>query len=318
MMHAPMFPGFTDRDFEAYSPNKWKSNVFNRERLEVKQKLLALGRDLAGVAVAADGSPLTCEASVEHPALWNHKQVEAQHLFFSRNEGARKELDRLIDRARPILTMLEDPTPQRNHLFLSVSLTHEHVELAMKLHPDARVDRQNLERKLGEPWERQKFLDLVRDLPPGHRIGVTGATAIPAPELGDDGLKQVLADFARPEAPGKTHHLVVGRALARAEATAAGANVVDGARRELAALLPLYHFAAWTRENDFVSIREQLKQEKQVQRQKGLVKNDRVRIVRGMFSGRSGVVQEIDAKGELKVLVGKLAVKVAADEVEKQ
>src|SRR5512143_591156 len=105
-----MFAGFTSADFEAYAPSKWKSNVFNRERLEVKQKLLALGREVQGAMVAADGSPLTCEASVEHPALWNHKQVEAQHLFFSRNEGARREIDRIIDRSRPIASMLDDPT----------------------------------------------------------------------------------------------------------------------------------------------------------------------------------------------------------------
>jgi tetratricopeptide (TPR) repeat protein len=43
---------------------------------------------------AVDGSPLACEASVEYPALWNHKQVEAQHLYFFRNDGARKELDK--------------------------------------------------------------------------------------------------------------------------------------------------------------------------------------------------------------------------------
>jgi transcription antitermination factor NusG len=312
-----MFPGFTDRDFDAYLPNKWKSNVFNRERLEVKQKLLALGKDLAGTLVAADGSPLTCEASVEHPALWNHKQVEAQHLFFSRNEGARKELDRIIDRSRPMATMLEDPTPQRNHLFLCVTLSHAHVELSLKLHPDARVDRQNIERKLGDLWEREKFLGLVRELPAGHRIGVTGGTSVAAGELTDEGLKQILSEFARPETPGKTHHLYVAHALPRADAAAAGGALADLARRELAALLPLYHFIAWSRDNDFVSMREQLKQEKQAKRQKGLSKNDRVRIVRGMFSGRSGVVQEIDAKGELKVLVGKLAVKVAADEVEK-
>jgi transcription antitermination factor NusG len=64
-------------------------------------------------------------------------------------------------------------------------------------------------------------------------------------------------------------------------------------------------------------MKEQIKQEKTVKRQKGLSKNDRVKIVRGMFSGRTGVVQEIDAKGALKVLVGTVAVKVGADEVEK-
>jgi KOW motif-containing protein len=312
-----MFAGFTDRDFDAYLPSKWKSNVFNRERLEVKQKLAALGKEIGGGLVAADGSPLTCEASVEHPALWNHKQVEAQHLFFSRNEGARKELDRIIDRARPMSTMLEDPTPQRNHLYLAVTIDHERVELAVKLHPDARVDRQNLERKCAEHWEREKLFALLRDLPEGYRVGVTGATMLPAGALDEAHLKTLLTELARPELPGKTHWLVVERSLPRADATAAGGALVDTVRRELDALLPVYQFIAWTRDNDFVSIREVLKQEKQAKRQKGLAKSDKVRIVRGPFSGRIGVVQDIDAKGALKVLVGTVALKMGAEEVEK-
>jgi hypothetical protein len=312
-----MFPGFTDRDFDAYAPTKWRSNVFNRERLEVKQKLLALGKELAGTLTAADGSPLLCEASVEHPALWNHKQVEAQHIFFSRNEGARKELDRIIDRSRPMMTMLEDPTPQRNHLFIAVTLGHEHVELAVKLHPDARIDRQNLERKVMEHWEREKLLSLVHALPPGASAGVTRGATFSAADLDDEGLRTLIHDLGRPEAPGQTHWLVIGRVLPRGDAKAAGGGFVDEARRELEALLPIYQFIAWSRENDFVLMREALKQEKQAQRQKGLVKNDRVRIVRGVFSGRSGVIQEIDGKGALRVLVGTVAVKMGAEEVEK-
>src|SRR5215470_4668051 len=190
-----MFPGFTDGDFDAYAPQKWKSNVFNRERLEVKQKLMLLGKELGGALVSADGSPLLCEASVEHPALWNHKQVEAQHLFFSRNEGARKELDRVIEKARPMTTMLEDPTPQRNHIFLAVSIGHEQVELAVKLHPDARVDRQNLERKLGEHWEREKLLEMLHDLPDGSTVGVTGQTQHPAATIDEAGLRAALAEM---------------------------------------------------------------------------------------------------------------------------
>src|SRR5262249_36259652 len=153
-----MFVGLVAAVFEAYDPKKWKSNVFNRERLEVKQRLLILSRELTDLLLAADGSPLTIEASVEHPALWNHKQVEAQHLFFSRNQGARKELDAIIDRQKSIASMIEDPTPLRNHVFLVVSLGHEALELSVKLHPDARVDRQNLERKCEDHFEREKLL----------------------------------------------------------------------------------------------------------------------------------------------------------------
>ena len=312
-----MFAGFTDSDFEAYAPKKWKSNVFNRERLEVKQKLLALGKELTPALVATDGSALLCEASVEHPALWNHKQVEAQHLFFARNQASRKELDRIIDRARSMATMLEDPTPQRNHLFLCITLSHERIELALRLHPDARVDRQNLERKLAEVWERSVFLDLVRGLPDGYRVEVTGGAATTAGQLDDVGLRDLLAALARPEAPGQTHWLTIGRSVPRAEVKAAGAGLVASARSDLSALLPIYQFIAWTRENDFVSMREVLKAEKQTQRQKGLAKHDRVRIVRGLFAGRAGIIQELDARGAMKVLVGTLAVKVAADEVEK-
>jgi transcription antitermination factor NusG len=312
-----MFGGFTDKDFDAYAPQKRKSNVFNRERLEVKQKLVALGREVAGGLNSTDGAPLLCEASVEHPALWNHKQVDAQHLFFSRNEGARKELDRIIDRARPMTTMLEDPSPQRNHVFLSITIDYERVEFALKLHPHARVDRQNLERKLGEHWEREKLVALLRSLPGGYHLGVTGGTTVASTDASEETLRQALLELARPELPGHTHWLVVERSLPRAEAAAAGAEILAAARRELFALLPIYHFIAWTRDNDFVSMREMLKQEKREKAQRGLARNDRVRIVRGMFAGRQGVVQEIDAKGSLRVQVGKVAVKLGADDDER-
>ena len=61
-----------------------------------------------------------------------------------------------------------------------------------------------------------------------------------------------------------------------------------------------------------------LQKEKQQKRQKGLVKNDTVRIIRGMFAGKQGVVQEVDAKGGLRVLVGKVAVKLDAEDVQKR
>ena len=75
-----MSAGLQDQDFEAYAPTKWKSNVFNRERLEVKQRLVELVREAAGAMVASDGSPLLLETSAEHPALW--ELDEGDHLRY--------------------------------------------------------------------------------------------------------------------------------------------------------------------------------------------------------------------------------------------
>jgi transcription antitermination factor NusG len=315
-----MFPGFTDADFDAYQQKKWKSNVFNRERLEVKQKLTALGRALQGALIGLDGSPLAAEPSVEHPALWNHKQVEAQHLYFFRNEGARKELDAIIDRQKTLASLIDDPTPQRNHLFLAVTLTEQAIELSLKLHPDARVDRENLERKCDDHFEREKLLNLLRGLNGNFRVGVTPELA-PVSELDDARLEHVVAELGKPApalALGPPRLFYVGRMVPRAEALAAGAAVAELARAGLESLLPVYRFIAWSRDNDFVSMRDQLQKEKQQKRQRGLVKNDPVRIIRGMFAGKAGVVQEVDAKGGLKVLVGKVAVKIDAEDVTKQ
>jgi hypothetical protein len=316
-----MFPGFTAADFDAYQQKKWKSNVFNRERLEVKQKLVALGRELQGAMLAPDGSPLAAESSVEHPALWNHKQVEAQHLYFSRNEGARKELDHIIDRGKSIASMIDDPTPHRNHLFLAVTLSEPAIELSLKLHPDARVDRENLERKCDDHFERGKLLHLLQALDPGFRAGVT-PTLVPVAEVDEGRLHELIVALGKsaqaPVPPGGAHPLFyVGRAIPRAEALVAGNAIVDVARAALTSLLPIYRFIAWSRDNDYVSIREALQKEKQQKRQKGLVKNDTVRIVRGMFAGKQGLVQEVDAKGGLRVLVGKVAVKLDAEDVTK-
>jgi len=318
-----VFPGFTIRDFDAYAPQKWRSNAFTRERLEVKQKLHALGKALASGLAGADGSPLAVEASVEYPALWNHQQVEAQHIFFARNEGARRELDAIIDRQRSLAQRIDDPSPQKNHVFLVLSIAHDAVVIALKLHPEADVDRRNLERRCEDFFEREKLRALLGALADEYRMGLlapgaggvgpTADTLAVARALDDETLKELLARFLTAK-----EFLYLGRAFGRDDARLAGPDFEPLARASLTALLPIYQFVAWTRDNDFLSMREMLRQEKQAKKQKHLARNDRVRIVRGMFAGKTGQVQELDAKGSsLKVLVGKMAVKVDADDVVK-
>jgi transcription antitermination factor NusG len=296
-----MFPGFEARDFEAYAPQKWKSNAFTRERLEVKQKLTALGRALSGGLSGADGAPLAVEASAEYPALWNHKQVEAQHVYFFRNEGARKELDQIIDRQKSLASLIDDPSHQKNHIYLSLTIAHQAATIALMLGREADVDRRNLERKCEDFFEREKLMAHLRSLGDEWCVGDQ-----PVASLDDETLRPQLAAFS------------VSRRFSRDDERLRAAAFEDLARASLRALLPIYQFVAWTRDNDFVSMRETLQKERLAKKQKHLAKNDRVRIVRGMFAGKIGTVQELDAKGtSLKVLVGRMPVKVDAEDVVK-
>lgn len=303
---------FAAKDFDAYLERKWQSNAFNRERLEVRQKLEALGRLLAPTIVAGDGSLLDPEVSAEHPALWNQRRVENQHLFFSRNAEARKEIDGIISRKRSMAALIEDPSPLRNHIFLAVMIDHQQVELSLKLHSDAAVDRDNLVRKTVEYFQREKLLQMIQDLPAEYAVGIVGREEHPAAGVDDETLQQLIQDL-----PSAESWFVLRRSLSRDDSIVQQPDFVDLARDTLATLLPAYNFIAWSRDNDHVSMRDTLKQQQAKQKSRGLVKNDRIRVVRGVFSGKTGVVQETDAKGGLKVLLGSMVVKLTGEDVAK-
>lgn len=305
------FTGLLDADFDAYQPRKWQSHLYNRERLEVKQKLLALANELGDIA-GTDGQPLAAEASVEHPALWNHKKVEAQHLFFTRGEAARKELELLIDKGRSLAALIDDPTPHRKHALLALTIDHERVEMAIKLHADARVDRQNLERKCADFFQRERLLYLLRSLPEGCRAGVVGGTTLAPGELDDDRLRALLGEFAA-----SSSWLFAGRSLGRGEPQARGRALVEALREALARLGEIYRFVAWTRENDFLAVREQLKKADVARRAHGVAAGDRVRIVKGLLAGKAGVVQKVEKSGALRVRLGSMLATVDGVDVAK-
>jgi hypothetical protein len=311
-----MFGGLTDADFDAYLPVKQRSNVYNRERLEVKQRLLALGRSLGSGVLGPDGAPLDIAASVEHPALFNHKQVEAQHIYLSRGEAARRELDAIIDRARGVASLLDDPTPQRSHIFLALSVHHDRFEVALRLHPEATVDHQNLLRRCQDPYELDRLASLVRGLGAGAVVSL-GDAAFDAREASAEHLEKLLRSFSARGPAASPALLSFARSHPRAEAIAAGAALEAQLAAELALLLPIYRFGAWSRDNDYVSVRETLQKQQAERRQKGIVRGDAIRVVRGLFSGQRGTVQEIDAKGGIRALVGKRMLKLDAADVER-
>ena len=318
-----MFPGFTHRHFDAYQPGKWRSNAFNLERRLVKEALAQLARDLSAGLLASDGTLLASELSREYPALCNQKQVRAQQLYFARPGKVRKELDRIIDRARGMASLIEDPSLQSSHLHLAVTVEHERIQVALVLPAEAAIDRRNLEARLSEPRMANEFIALFAGLPESMSIAIVTSDRPAAPlvsvrAIDRAEIQALVTRLGEAAGTGRASRLVIGHSIARAEVVAMASAVTVAIRAVLVALLPVYQFIAWSRDNDHIALGRDLRRERIVRSQRGLAKNDPVRIITGLFSGRSGVIQDIDARGILRVLVGGIPIKLRAEQVEKQ
>jgi hypothetical protein len=244
------FTGFLAADFDAYTVEKWSSNMWNRQRLEVKQRAMVLGKEVAETLGAA-GAALSLGASDEHPSLWNKKKVDCQWVFLWRNEDERKVLEAVVDRDRKLATTLLDPTPFHRHAFLTFRIDAEGLEIALKIHRSAWVDATNLRRKLQTAAGAAEMARLLAVLPDGFRVGVgdeSRASSLATPDL----LGTLLARHQEGE------WFFVSRRVPRDEAIAAGTPLAATVIADFEWLWPLYRFLAWSRDNDFVSIDEAL------------------------------------------------------------
>lgn len=313
-----MFEGFEARDFEAYAPSKWQSNAFNLARMRVKDKLVSLGQQLSPLQPTPDSPLLSYQVSVEHPALWNSNKVSDQHLYFTRSEEERKELYSRNTRATSMSSMVADPSPYREHIMLCVIVNETGVEVSLQLHPNAAVDRQNMVSKLTDRWHMQAFVDLLAELPNDFQMGFAGGELTTPSALDADALRALIhafADFSESSKSIQAKALTVGRTYGREDVCQADTGFADQVRADLHLLLPVYQHLAWSRQNDFVEVTEAIREEKKVKKVRGLRQHDSIRVTRGLFSGKTGVVEHTDDKGQLRVRLGTMVVKIDAKDV---
>src|SRR5262245_13080707 len=118
------------RDFDAYLPERATSNAYSRPRIELKQRAMAWARGVVA-RLSEIGIFVDVHGSDEHPSLRNKKRVECQWVFFWRNQAAREEIDRLLDRGRRIAEAIDDPSPYTRHAFLALRIDARSVEVCL-------------------------------------------------------------------------------------------------------------------------------------------------------------------------------------------
>jgi len=303
-----MFTGFSPADFAAYEERKWASNAFTLERMKVKEKVQAL---LTEVLALFSGSALTAHLSEEHPSIMNNKRVDSQLLFFCRSSEQAQDLTRFLEKTELKPDKIFNLAPQDKHASLALVVDNKGVHFGLIAHAGAWVDRKNFAAKLENSWDREMLRRLLGELPAEVGIGF-GDETIPAREM-EQAAFESLADMLRQDERG----FAVWRSMTADDAQSMGGEFAQTLRATFQSLLALYTFFAWSRTNDHIQVHTQLQTVKAEKRKNAteFKIGDKVRVLSGLFSGKTGNVQAIDTKAHVKVQIGAMAVNVPAQDL---
>ncbi|MEE8408156.1 MAG: hypothetical protein V3T05_00995, partial [Myxococcota bacterium] len=305
-----LFKGLDAKVFAIYAPDKWSSNVHNLARMQAKDAMFALCDGATkGLDEELDG--LSRAASDEVPNISNKKKVDAQWVYWFRNADVRKALASFLEKTPLDQSKLFDIAPQDKHVTLAVVLRESALWVGVRVASGATVDRRNLAALLHAAADRQRLRAFLESLPDGATIGLDGDEQ--AVSATDDATIAAMAGRLGQDDPA----WLLGHSVPADEALQLGGDLADYIGRWLGALAPHYRFIAWVPGNDRIGLRHEIAEQKaERQRQAlGYKSGDKVRIISGIFSGKVGVVQTIDAKAQVKVQVGTMAVVLSGNDL---
>lgn len=299
------FNGFDAAAFEAFEPRKWSSNLFNMERMRVRDALRSLGTALEPALTAT--RPFAWEVTPYAPSVFNGKRVAEMVLYFTRTAEQARAITPLLDSRIALPDQISNAGEHHHHVTLGVRIDAEGVETGLMVHSTAWLDVMNLLNRARSAEGAQDLVHLVRRLPEGTCFRVAPGRDIPCAEFLPEHVR-VLEDSVLNE-----QFLVrVGTAFDASDDRVAAAGFTPYARGLLTALVPLWEFAAWRPASNYLATEKASKDAPTVTSDGSLVRfgaGAKVRLVGGLFDGRVGVVTDLDAKGACRVLVGRVTVR---------
>ncbi len=237
---------FEEWDFESLSPDHERDREWNGRRLEARRKLLTLAKAFLRRAKAEGGPALEARTSLHHPHAFNGGRVRRLWAYLARAKPERTRLRKVLGR-----DLARDLDSAYRNAYLAFALEHDRLEVSLRIHQDAWYDGQNLVHRVQAegvaPWlqilnQLDGFQLRLHDWKGEWRCGALEPEAV--------------EEFLRFYTPGE-HQLVVDRrwpvpAQAGAREAALGEEVPGILSDELVRLLPLYRYAVWSQESDFL------------------------------------------------------------------
>jgi hypothetical protein len=240
---------FEEGDFHALSDPLNRDPQYNDRRLVARRKIGAIAKfaldELGSDAKATGGAlELATRTSLHQPNVFNHMKVRRMWAYICRGK---KEKTRLRQVIGPELA--KDLDAAYRNAYMCVAIESDALEVSLRIHPEAWFDGQNLIKRTNKEG-LGIWLSLLNGTP-GYRLKLDNWK-------GEWICGQITSDWLREffkfYKPGELGMSIERRwpAPPGARGAVLEANVPAQLVGELRNLAPLYRYAAWSQESDFL------------------------------------------------------------------
>ncbi len=234
---------FEEGDFHALAEGLDRDPQYDDRRLVTRRKLAALAKELAARAGRA-GVRLESRTSLHNPHAFNHMRVRRQWAYVTRPKAEKTRLRRVLG-----ADLAKDLDAAYRNAYLCLAIEQDALEASLRIHPDGWYDGQNLVRRVAAEGPRA-WLAILNELG-GFRLRLDdwkGEWRCGELTVGR------LEEFLKYYRPGEHAWAVERRfpAPRGARGPALGEAAAEGLVAEAERLLPLYRYAVWSEESDFL------------------------------------------------------------------
>lgn len=316
MFSAGSFQGFDDATFAAFEERKWSSNIYNIERMKVGE-LLGLVGEAVGRRLGTSDVAFAHAVTPHTPSVFNGRKVAEMALYFSRTDDQKRAIAPVLDRKVALPDQISDSGEYHRHGFLGVLVRHDRVDVGLMIHSRAWLDVMNLLNRCREREEEaSKLVRMLHLMKPGAIVRVAPEKVVSAAKFEESMISQIEEAVMN-----ESFTFFIGFTFAPDNPVLRRAAFAEEAAEMLGGMIDLWKFCAWKPTSNFlVSPAVPATHAQPAINNDGSVVDfstgSKVRISGGLFTGRVGVVQDMDSKGNVKVLIGRVTVRTDSHSVQ--
>ncbi|MBN2724304.1 MAG: hypothetical protein JXR95_09560 [Deltaproteobacteria bacterium] len=244
---------FESSDFEVFSRAKWSDMVYNRDRLKVKEKLVALGKQISDM-LNSELDDFVSEVGTEHPALWNKRAVDRLEFFFLRPESQRKILSKAFSGEIPMAVAVQNPSDLYTNCSIGLVIDNDGLKVGLRLPSLAMGDREVLKINLREDSRYSQFEKVLDSLEEQIVCVIDGTVLDYEASNRRTSLSNALDRLYENAVKDYRSFLGLIRIFTREECIEYGDGIVEHISEVFKVLIPVYKMIAWNINDDFAGI----------------------------------------------------------------